>query len=470
MSQLSAAAICELVARYDRPGPRYTSYPAVPAWSDSFGADAYARKLGELDAAAALHRAAPLSIYVHLPFCKQRCLYCGCNVVISKKPEITTPYLAALKAEVDLVAARIGGARRVTQLHLGGGTPTYLEPHELRELGQRLKGTFDFAADAECSVEVDPRVTSDAHLAVLRELGFDRLSMGVQDLDPAVQEAIGRVQPEDETRAFFSRCRSAGFSSINVDLIYGLPLQTTSSFARTIASVAAWSPDRVALFSYAHVPHMRPHQAKMPASALPPATTKMGLYVDAVARFEEAGYRWIGLDHFAKPKDELARAHAAGTLRRNFMGFTTKPETEVLAFGLSAISDVGHAYAQNDPHLPSYRRRIEAGQLATTRGVALSPDDLLRRDVIMSLLCNGHVDKQKVASRHAIDFDHRFAPELQALGALADDGLIDLTPAALYVTRKGRWVLRNICMVFDAHLQAPEVKASALRPQFSRTI
>lgn len=478
VSPPSSLDIAALVARYERPGPRYTSYPSVPVWRDDFDHQAYAQRLGKLAHEAALGQASDLSLYVHLPFCQQRCLYCGCNVVISRKPEITQPYLAALEQEIAMVAERTRPAKRVTQMHWGGGTPTYLAPAELQRLGTHLLAMFDVAPDAERSVEVDPRVTSDEQLWVLRGLGFDRLSMGVQDLDPQVQAAIGRVQPEPDTQAFFARSRAAGFTSINVDLIYGLPQQTPHSFANTINSVISWAPDRVALFGYAHVPHLRPHQARMPVHTLPEAASKLALYVDAVERFEAAGYLWIGLDHFAKPGDDLARAHAQGSLRRNFMGFTTKPETQVLAFGMSAISEVDFAYAQNDAHLPSYRKRIEAGHLATTRGVALSADDRLRRDVIMSLLCTGRVHAHSVGQRHNINFHEHFAPERAALAPLVDDGLLTLTADGICVTRRGRWVLRNICMAFDAHLAPPAPSENPAAgppktrgaPRFSSTI
>jgi oxygen-independent coproporphyrinogen-3 oxidase len=405
-----------------------------------------------------------------LPFCCKRCLYCGCNVVISNKQDIVLPYLVALELEILMVAERLGPTRRAVQLHFGGGTPTFLSPEQLQRLVRALEASFDIVPGAERSVEVDPRVTTLEHLSALRALGFDRLSMGVQDLDTEVQVAIGRVQPAKDTERFFASCRAAGFSSINVDLIYGLPQQTQASFDATVATVSAWQPDRVALFSYAHVPHMRPHQEKMPVALLPGATSKLALYVSAVEAFERGGYTWIGLDHFAKPSDELATAHAQHTLRRNFMGFTTKPETDVVAFGLSAISDVGRAYAQNDPHLPGYRRRIESGKLATTRGFELTPDDRLRRDVIMSLLCTNQVNAELIERKHHICFAEYFAGERTALEPLIADGLLTASPAGLEVTRKGRWVLRNICMVFDAHLRPVTGHPGTAQPQYSRTI
>ncbi|MDX2020074.1 MAG: oxygen-independent coproporphyrinogen III oxidase [Deltaproteobacteria bacterium] len=463
----SHAASQALVAKYDRPGPRYTSYPAVPAWQETFDHKAYETRL---NAHAVSPAPAPLSLYVHLPFCRKRCLYCGCNVVISNKQDIVLPYLDALLQEIRMVADRLGTARHAMQLHFGGGTPTFLTPAQLQHLVGALEASFDFVAGAERSVEVDPRVTTAEHLATLRALGFDRISMGVQDLDDEVQVAIGRVQPAEQTQRFFEDCRAAGFASINVDLIYGLPQQTPASFDATIATVGAWQPDRIALFSYAHVPHMRPHQAKMPVGLLPSARTKLGLYVNAVEAFERAGYTWIGLDHFAKPTDELATAHAQHTLRRNFMGFTTKPETDVVAFGLSAISEVNHAYAQNDPHLPGYRRRIESGTLATTRGVELTRDDQIRRDVIMSLLCTNQVSAEAIERKHHISFAEYFAAEHQALDALMGDGLLTASAAGIQVTRKGRWVLRNICMVFDAHLAPTAQRARGAQPQYSRTI
>jgi oxygen-independent coproporphyrinogen III oxidase len=462
---LNASAIAALVTQYDRPGPRYTSYPAVPAWQESFDDTAFGLRLDQLAATPVK----PLSLYVHLPFCKKRCLYCGCNVVISNKEDIVLPYLDALEREIQMVSARLGSARNAIALHLGGGTPTFLKPEQLERLSRALERAFEFSPDAERSVEVDPRVTTDAHLQILRGLGFDRISMGVQDLDPEVQQAIGRLQPEEETQRFFERCRTAGFGSINVDLIYGLPLQTLTSFDETIATIANWGADRVALFSYAHVPHLRPHQEKMPVEGLPSAETKLALYVAAVERFERSGYNWIGLDHFAKPNDELSLAHQQHVLRRNFMGFTTKPETDVVAFGLSAISEVANTYAQNDPHLPGYRRRIESGHFATTRGLVLTPEDLLRRDVIMSLMCTNELNAQKFNTRHGIDFQQHFTAELVALQPMVDDGLLTISNAGLKISRRGRWVLRNICMTFDSYLSKPVIRKGAA-PQYSRTI
>ncbi len=452
--------VAPLIERYDRPGPRYTSYPTAPAWTDTFDAAAYERELSGRHSTTR-----PLSLYLHVPFCQERCLYCGCNVVIAKNDSIAVPYVDSLLTEIELTLDRLPGPRRVVQLHLGGGTPTYLSPGQLQTLINVLKTSFEFDADAELSVEVDPGVTSTDHLKALRSLGLHRISMGVQDLDPRVQQAVHREQSTESLKAFFDQCRSQGFDSINVDLIYGLPHQTPASFDSTVDTILSWEPDRVALFSYAHVPWIKPHQRLMDADKLPTPQDKLRIFLSARSRFLDANYDAIGMDHFARHDDELAAARRRGELRRNFMGYTTKPQSDVLAFGMSAISEVGSCYAQNQSRLSHYQRDVGRGALPTQRGVRLSDDDKLRRDVIMDIMCNTALDKRRIEQLHGIEFDTTFAQELQALVPLAKDGLIELNDGGFTVTDVGQVLLRNVAMVFDRYL--PENADQVL---YSRTV
>jgi len=465
--------IAGLVARYDKPGPRYTSYPPVPHWQQTFSPEMHARQLQRVAAEAGRGQGAGLSLYVHLPFCESRCLYCGCNVVISKKREVVDPYLQTLEREIAAVSTQLGDAGEVGQLHLGGGTPTYLLPEQLATLVGSLAGAFGFEEQAELSVEVDPSVTSEAHLETLRHLGFSRISLGVQDVNTRVQAAINRVQPAAETARFVALCRSLGFSSINVDLIYGLPHQSRSSFARTVDTVMGWHPDRLALFSYAHIPSLKPHQKRLSEDAMPDPQEKLWIYIDAVERLTQAGFNRIGLDHFARPQDELSQAAAKRQLRRNFMGFTTLPDTNLVAFGMSGISELSNAYIQNASHLPDYKRAVEGTGLATARGFFLDDDDRLRRDVITQLLCNGAVEFSPLEVAHGIAFESYFDQELQALEEMERDGLVVVSPDRLEATTQGRWVLRALAMVFDRYLDGRKQdsrKGNSVPTRYSRTI
>ncbi len=455
-----------LLDKYDRPGPRYTSYPTAPAWRD-FGPD---------EARAALHRyaeaddrgeAPPLSLYVHVPFCEERCLYCGCNVVIAPQDKVSAPYMEVLDKEISLQAAELGRRRRVTWLHLGGGTPTYLQPSQLEQLVQWLRARFDFVEDAEISIEVDPVVTTEEHLRSLRRAGFNRISMGVQDLDPRVQEAVQRVQPAELTHRFYALCRELGFASVNMDLVYGLPYQTVESFARTVDTLVEWGPDRVAVFNYAHVPWIKPHQKLLPEHALPGPREKLAIFLETKRRFEAGGFEAIGLDHFAKPDDELAVARREERLRRNFMGYTTQPETESLAFGVTGISEIGGAYVQNLSRLSQYQRAVLEGTLPAHRGLSMSEDDRLRNDVIMDLMCNLVIDKRAIEARHGIDFDTTFAEALEGLREMEADGLVALREDRIEVTDRGQLLVRNAAMHFDAYLEPP---GSSDKPLFSRTV
>lgn len=441
-----------LLTRYDRPGPRYTSYPTAPHFQTEFSAEEYH---------AALHRAAltpaePLSLYIHIPFCEARCTYCGCNVVIARRRGIEEKYLDAVEGELELVSRALGRRRRVAQLHWGGGTPTFLSPQQCRRLHDAVLRHFTLQANAERAVEVDPCVTTDAHLSVLRELGFNRISMGLQDLDPQVQAAVGRVQPLSLTRRQVTLARQLGFSSINLDLIYGLPYQTPTSFAETVEQVIGeLAPDRVAVFSYAHVPWIKPHQKKLEALPMPQGWEKFLIFRAAAERFLAAGYTFIGMDHFARPGDELARALAAGTLHRNFMGYTVQPGSDLIGVGLTAIGDVGGSYVQNAKHLAHYQRTLARGEFPVERGRRRTPEDELRGAVIRRLICTFSLEFHWVREHFQVDPQSYFAPELAVLRReYTTDGLVKVDDAGIRVLPRGRVFIRNLCMPFDAYLES----------------
>jgi oxygen-independent coproporphyrinogen-3 oxidase len=459
-----SSGVAALLRQYDRPGPRYTSYPTAVEFNDSFDHASYCGRLE----AAALAEDEPLSLYVHLPFCEARCSYCGCMVIITQKREVAARYLTYLEREVEMLAARLGGRRRVVQHHWGGGTPTYLSPAQMQRLHDAVARHFEFAPDAEKAIEIDPRVTTHEQLVLLRTLGFNRLSMGVQDFTPDVQDAISRHQTEQQTRELYTYARGIGFDSINVDLIYGLPRQGLDTFRRTLDAVVEMRPDRIAVYSYAHVPWLRPHQKQIDASQLPDASLKFELFGSAVETFLGGGYAPIGMDHFALPEDELAQAAARRRLHRNFMGYTTRPAPDMLGLGVSAIGDVRGAFAQNHKKLPHYYQAIEAGTFPIERGYALSADDLVRRHVITQLMCNFHVDYATVETQFGVRFDDYFRgelDELSAAGGPVTDGFLDIGRRALDVSARGRLFVRNICMTFDRYLPAHQGK-----PVFSRTI
>jgi oxygen-independent coproporphyrinogen-3 oxidase len=457
-----ASPSLELLSRYNVQGPRYTSYPTAPMWKEDFSAPDYERALQE---SAAAENPSPLSLYMHLPFCEKLCYFCGCTVVITGRahsPE--SPYLDVLEREIDWVAQRAGPTRPMVQLHWGGGTPTYFSPALLERLGRRIFDRFSVAPEAEIGVEVDPRVTTREHLETLARLGFNRLSMGVQDFDPRVQKAINRIQPAADTRRLVDHARELGIPSINVDLIYGLPFQTPESFSRTIDQVLEIGPDRLAVYSYANVPWMKKHQNVLLPN-LPDEKTKFGIFQTALSRFTEAGFEYIGMDHFARPDDELARARRSRTLHRNFQGYTTKAGTDLLGFGMSAIGSVGDSYVQNRRELPEYRRAVEEGGSATFRGFRLSADDRLRRTVIGNLLCHGVVVKREIETAFGIGFDDYFGEAIEKLRPSVEDGLVELSASEIRATPLGRIFLRNLAMCFDAYLTQ-----SAEKPVFSRTL
>lgn len=451
------------VLRLSQPGPRYTSYPTVPVWSD---------RVGEAEALAALERAArcpdaPLAVYVHLPFCRRLCLYCGCTVEITRSEERVTRYLAALEREIDAVAARLGARRRVAQMHWGGGTPTHLSVAELQRLHAMLARRFEILPGAEVSIEVHPHVTTRAQIDALAELGFDRVSLGVQDLDPGVQAIVHRDQTLDETRAVIEHCRARGVAGVNVDLMYGLPAQTEATWERTLDAVAELRPDRLAVYGYAHVPWLKPAQEVLEQAGLPSAPERARLFAAAVARLCACGYEVIGLDHFARTTDALWASLCAGTLHRNFMGYTTQPAAEMVAFGMSAIADVGGTFLQNARDTPGYEAATLAGRLATVRGLVRSADDDLRRAAIQSLMCRMRLDLDELERELGVtDLEERFAPEWERLLPLQDEGLCRVAPRRVDVLPVGRLFLRHLAMVFDAYLTRP----SGPVPRFSQTV
>lgn len=444
----------ELLARYDVTGPRYTSYPTVPEWSNDFDHDSAVTALRR----AALRPEAPLSVYMHVPFCEHLCAYCGCNVIVARNRAKADPYLHQMSLEMGLMAQHLGARRKVSQVHWGGGTPTFLDIPRIERLWDSLREHFEITEDAEISVEINPVTTTFEQLEALRGLGFNRLSIGVQDLDPKVQEAIGRHQTFDQTVAALEAARGLGFNSINFDLIYGLPHQNTRTWADTLDRVIALEPDRLAVYSFAWLPHLRPHQKRIDGDALPRGRAKLDLFRQAWKAFASAGYVPIGMDHFAHAKDELAKAQSKGTLWRNFQGYTVQEAQDTVAFGVSAISDIGGAFVQNARTLPKYREALLEGRLPVVRGLHRSPEDERRRSLITTLMCNLRVHFSPEDRIH-------FADALAALDPLVADGLIERDVDELRVTELGRIFLRNVAMPFDAYLD-PHADGQ----RFSRTV
>ena len=450
----------DLLRRFDIAGPRYTSYPTADRFHG--GHDAVAA--GEALALRAFGPSAsqPLSVYVHIPFCESVCYYCACNKVVTRHHERATEYLKALETEMGLALRQLGERPVVSQLHFGGGTPTFLCDAELSGLMALLHKHFRIAADAEVSIEVDPRTIDVARLRHLRSLGINRLSYGVQDFDPAVQKAVHREQSVESVAALMAAAREMGFRSINVDLIYGLPLQTPTSFARTIDQVATLRPDRVALYGYAHLPHRFKPQRRIEASALPVASDKLRMLSGAIAGFIARGYSYIGMDHFALASDPLAVAKREGRLHRNFQGYSTQPDCDLIALGVSAISKVGPSFAQNLKTLPEYYAALREGRLPVERGLKLDQDDLVRRDAIMALMCQGRLEFDPIERSHGVVAADYFAPELERLRRMEADGLVTLEPRAVQVTPTGWFFVRAVAMVFDRYLKRdPAASASA---------
>ncbi|MGH9686109.1 MAG: oxygen-independent coproporphyrinogen III oxidase [Candidatus Acidiferrales bacterium] len=451
----------EVLEKYNRPGPRYTSYPTAPVWKGDFGPADF-----EAAAAKANERGTPVSLYMHLPFCESLCLFCACNVSIQKDKRVTIPYLAALKREIEHVSPMVSRKRPVIQFHWGGGTPTYLSPTQMEDLFGYTSERFTFADDAEIGIEVDPRVTTVAHLEALRRLGFNRLSMGIQDFQPKVQETIHRVQPYEMTRDLIVAARKLGFRSLNVDLIYGLPYQSAEAFRTTIEQVLTLAPDRVAMFSYAHVPWLKKQQGSFQGH-LPEGREKFRILRAGLAGFLGAGYVYIGMDHFALPDDELAIAQQNRSLHRNFQGYTTKAGADLYGMGVSAISSIGAAYAQNRREVPAYQTVVEESGTATMRGYRLSEDDEIRREVIGRLLCHTVIPKSEIERDFGIDFDEYFGEELERLEESRVEGLVALAPGEIRVTPLGRIFIRNVAMIFDRYLREQQMDQ---KPLFSKTL
>ena len=451
----------EFLAKYNRPGPRYTSYPTAPVWNDSFGPGDLERVFGEAESAKT-----PVSLYMHIPFCESLCLFCACNVVIQKNKSVAPPYLDVLKRETERVSRSISKDRPVVQFHWGGGTPTYLSPEQIEDLFEFTRERFQFAPDSEIGIEIDPRVTSRTHLETLRKLGFNRLSMGIQDFQPEVQKAVHRIQPFEMTRDLLLSARRLGFESINVDLIYGLPYQTPESFAHTVDQIIGLSPDRIALFSYAHVPWLKKQQGSF-IGHLPEGMVKFEIFRAGLLKFVEAGYLYIGMDHFAKPGDELAVSQQKRTLHRNFQGYTTKAGADLYGMGITAISGIQSAYAQNHRDIPSWQKAVDERGLATMRGYHLSVEDRLRRAVISRLLCHTMLVKDEISHDFGVDFDEYFAEELRRFEPFREDDLVLLERNEIRATWLGRIFIRNLAMVFDPYLEKQQLAA---KPLFSKTL
>ncbi len=451
----------ELLARHDKAGPRYTSYPTVPAWSSDFGADDYRAALRDL----AARPDDELSIYLHLPFCAKHCHYCGCNAVVSREKDAVDRYLDRVERELDLAVDELGRGRRAVQIHWGGGTPNYLKPPQVERALDLLRDRFDVAPDAEISLEIDPRIGSPEEAAHLRSAGFNRISLGIQDFEPDVQLAIGRKQSRERTLRVYHGCRDAGFEGVNVDLVYGLPGQTRESFADTLREIIAVEPDRVACFSYAHVPWVRPEQEKVDTTRMPEGYEKFALFQLSIDMFEDAGYDWIGIDHFARRDDELAVARRERRLHRNFMGYTTRPAPHMLAFGMSGIGEVCDRFVQNDAALDGWSASVDAGRLPVVRGHVLSDDDRLRRLAILHLMCNGELPWSLTEAAFGAPANELLAEGLAAMRPYEDEGFVVFEPDRLTITDLGRHFARNICMELDAYLERDGEK-----PLFSRTV
>ncbi len=452
----------ELLNRFDVSGPRYTSYPTADRFVEAFGEAEYVLAL---QGRRSLATAQPLSVYVHIPFCESLCYYCACNKIITKHPERAEVYLRYLSREMDLHTAHCGKGQVISQLHFGGGTPTFLTNDGLRELMEMLRSNFTLVPGGEYSIEVDPRTVDAERLAFLAELGFNRLSFGVQDFDPEVQKAVNRVQPAKQVFELMAAARRLGFESINADLIYGLPRQTAESFERTLAQVAELRPDRIALYAYAHLPERFKPQRRIISADMPMASDKVAMLSRALESFSDAGYVYVGMDHSALPDDALAVAKRQGRLHRNFQGYSTQPDCDLIALGVSAIGRVGATYSQNAKTLDEYYDRINQGKLPVVRGLALTRDDLVRRAVIMALMCQGELLFEPLSQAWLINFQQYFALEIERLQEMQQQGLVQLSAEGVEVTEMGWYFVRGIAMLFDKNLQMDRNRA-----RFSRII
>jgi oxygen-independent coproporphyrinogen-3 oxidase len=463
----------DIIRKYSTAGPRYTSYPTADRFTTDFGYGSYLEALAGLKMRGGAR--GPLSLYVHIPFCDTVCYYCGCSKIVTRDRSKAATYLSYLKLEIEMQGKLLRGMNQVDQLHFGGGTPTYLSDRQMADLMAHLRKNFDFAPDeeGEYSIEIDPRTVSRDRMHTLRAQGFNRVSLGVQDFDPEVQKAVNRIQSEAETLAILRSARDAGFRSIGIDLIYGLPKQSMDSMRQTLAKVTAANPDRIALYNYAHMPHLFKPQRRIAEADLPAPDVKLAMLALCISQLTAAGYVYIGMDHFAKPDDDLAVAQRQGRLHRNFQGYSTHAEADLVAVGVTAISSVGNTYSQNEKTLEAYYEQLDQGRLPVARGIKLSTDDLLRRFIIQMLMCHFELSIDSIEQAYPIRFRNYFAAELAQLQVLADDGLITIDDAWLTVTLKGRLLIRNICMVFDRYLGQPhqQKEGSAVQPlRYSRTI
>jgi oxygen-independent coproporphyrinogen-3 oxidase len=450
----------DIISKLSMSGPRYTSYPTADRFTPDFGYGSFLEALAGLTYRGGNR---PLSLYLHVPFCDRLCYYCACNKIITKDRSKAATYLGYLKQETAMQGKLFAGMNRVEQLHLGGGTPTYFSDRQMDELMAHLRRHFDFAPDGEgeFSIEIDPRTVDPARIRVLRSQGFNRVSLGVQDFDPDVQKAVNRIQPYAETMAVMNAARDAGFRSISVDLIYGLPKQTMATMEQTLSKIIVANPDRIALYNYAHMPHLFKPQRRISEDELPAPAVKLDMLALCISRLAAAGYVYIGMDHFAKPQDDLAVAQRQGRLHRNFQGYSTHAEMDMVACGVSAISAVNGTYSQNEKTLDAYYAKLDAGRLPIARGYRLDNDDLLRRLVIQRLMCNFELSTASVAQGMAVPFHEYFATELAELQAFVADGLVTCEEGWISVTPKGRLLIRNICMVFDRHLRLGRRQAAA---------
>lgn len=452
----------DLINRYDRPGPRYTSYPPATEFHHQITESDY-RDWARASNEELIPK--PLSLYFHIPFCSSICYYCACNKVITKRKERAEPYLQDLYREIEIQAQLFDADREVRQLHWGGGTPGFLTQLQSQQLMSRIARHFKLIPAGDYSIELDPRVIEKGDVSHLRGLGFNRISLGVQDLDEKVQKAVNRIQSLETTSTVINDARRAGFRSINLDLIYGLPHQTLDSFATTLDRIIDLDPDRIALYNYAHLPHRFPPQRRIQAEDLPDSSEKLAILHNAIDKLCVAGYEYIGMDHFAKPGDELAVAQRNGSLHRNFQGYAAHAQCDSVGFGVSAISHVSDNFSQNTTDLTAYHDSLGAAQLPVVRGFQSDRDDLLRREIIQDLVCHFRLDLRKLSKKWAIDFNRQFANELERLQDMAQDGLLELTNDEIIILQPGRLLVRNICMIFDRYQQTSNVSGL-----FSRTV
>lgn len=453
----------DLLKKYDRPGPRYTSYPTAPVFKDTFTAEDYREEFLATNTPGTV---TDLSLYFHFPFCDTLCYFCGCTMLITRDRNRIEENIRYMKREVDMIAPHIAQGRNVVQLHWGGGTPTHLSPEQIRDIAGHIRSSFTIVPNAEIGVEVDPRELRREHLEALREAGFNRMSMGVQDFESNVQEAVNRIQPEEMTYQVYSWARELGFHSINLDLIYGLPFQTLESFARTVRKVIEYSPERIAVFNYAHVPWLKPHQKLIQPESLPTPEEKLAIFKQTIELFCANGYEYIGMDHFARPDDELAIAQKEKTLYRNFQGYSTRAGADLYGFGMSSISHFQSVYAQNHKTLPEYYGALDSGRFPTHLGYRMTADDILRKHVIMRLMCDLELDTRTVEQKYEIVFADYFADSLALLNQFIDEGMVTVSDGKIAIVGAGRLLLRNIAMCFDAYLDA----MMKTKPIFSRTV